>query len=245
VLISRWRRHGDIRAREEVIVRFLPLARRLARRYVVLQSDREDLYQVATLGLLQAIDRFEPEREVAFESFAIPTILGVLKRHFRDSGWAAHVPRRAQELALSVEDAAEHLRASFSHSPRVEQIAQYLELSTEEVLTGLNAATAQFACSLEVPVGLHVDAPGLTLGEMLGSEDSSYAVAELILSLAQCIASLPARQRQALEFRMREDLFQSEIAERMGCSQMQVSRLLRQAATGIRAMMEPSLGRAT
>jgi RNA polymerase sigma-B factor len=237
-LLERWRTTRDRRARDELFTRFLPLARRLARRYSQSGAGVEDVLQVAGLGLLNALERFEPERGISFTTFAVPTILGEIKRHFRDSGWAAHVPRHAQELALKVESGSRRLSAGLGRSPRVSEIAQYLEISTEEVLDGLTAGGAHFSTSLDVPARSSDEDGDLTLGDTLGAEDDAYALVDTTLSLAAAMPRLPFRQRQALALRLNENLVQSEIAERMGCSQMQISRLLRDAATQLRAMMD-------
>jgi RNA polymerase sigma-B factor len=237
-LLQRWRTTRDRGARDELFTRFLPLARRLARRYSQSGAGVEDVVQVAGLGLLNALERFEPERGISFSTFAIPTILGEIKRYFRDNGWAAHVPRHAQELALKVEGGSRRLSADLGRSPRLNEIAQYLEISTEEVVEGHAAGGAHFSTSLDLPARSSDEDTDLTLGDTLGSEDEAYALVDTSLSLAAAMPTLPFRQRQALALRLNENLIQSEIAERMGCSQMQVSRLLRDAASQLREMME-------
>jgi RNA polymerase sigma-B factor len=136
-LFVRWQQHGEQRAREELVQRFLPLARKLARRYSGAHEPLDDLMQVASLGLVKAIDRFDVSRGTAFSSFAVPTILGELKRYFRDLGWSVHVPRGAQELALKVEEARQRLTTNAGRPPSVPDLAQYLELSVETVLEAL------------------------------------------------------------------------------------------------------------
>src|SRR5437868_11675052 len=150
-LFVRWQRHGDQRARSELVDRFLPLARKLARRYAGPREPFEDLMQVASLGLVKAIDRFDPARGTAFSSFAVPTILGELKRYFRDLGWAVHVPRGAQELALKVEEAQQQLTAKTGRPPSVYDLAEFLELSIEDVLDALETAGAHHSTSLDAP----------------------------------------------------------------------------------------------
>src|SRR5881397_2362995 len=136
-LFVRWRRHQDRQSRDELIARFLPLARKLARRYVQSSEPYEDLVQVASLGLVKAVERFDPDRGFAFSSFAVPTIVGELKRYFRDSGWALHVDRGAQERARKVLDGQEKISARTGRSPTISELAQYLEMSEEDVLDGL------------------------------------------------------------------------------------------------------------
>jgi len=199
----------------------------------------EDLEQVAAVGLLNAIERFEPDRGTSFRTFAIPTIIGELKRYFRDTGWAAHVPRQAQELALQVDRAVNQLTAAHGRSPSIDQIAQYLEISTEEALAGLSATTAHFPVSLDIPAQCPDDGPETSLGDTIGQEDDRYALVDTILSLAAIMPTLPFRQRQVLSLRLQENLMQTEIARRIGCSQMQVSRLLRDAAAQLRATTLP------
>ena len=150
-LFVRWRRHGDELAREELVRRFMPLARSLARRYEHSSEPFEDLLQVASLGLLKALDRFDPELGHPFPSFAVPTILGEMRRYFRDSGWSVHMPRGAQERALKVRDAQERLAEVHGRAPSVNQLAEYLECSCEEVLDALQAVQAYEAVSLDAP----------------------------------------------------------------------------------------------
>src|SRR5436190_669977 len=152
-LFRRWQRRRDISAREELVRRHLSLARRIARRYAHTREPLDDLFQVASLGLLKAIDRFDPDRGLVFSSFAVPTILGELKRHFRDRGWAVHVPRGLQELALKVQDADIKLSSRAQRSPTVAEIAQYLEMDTEQVLEALEVLATHHAASLDAPVG--------------------------------------------------------------------------------------------
>jgi RNA polymerase sigma-B factor len=238
-LLMRWRKHRDRRARDELFTRFLPLARRLARRYSQSGAGWEDVLQVAGLGLLNALERFEPERGTSFATFAIPTILGEIKRYFRDNGWAAHVPRHTQEVALRVDGANRRLNTDLRRSPTVDEIALYLELSTEEVLEGLTATSAHFSVSFDAPAQSRDEDAELTLGDTLGNEDEAFALVDTSAALAAALPTLPFRQRQALALRLNENLIQSEIAQRLGCSQMQISRLLRDAAEQLRAMMEP------
>jgi RNA polymerase sigma-B factor len=240
-LALRWQEHGDRRARDELFEQFRPLARRLAGRYTNPHEPLEDLVQVAYVGLLGAVDRFNPTRGVRFSSFAIPTILGELKRYFRNTGWSAHVPRGAQEMALRVDRASKQLAADTGRTPRVEEIAQYLEVELEVVIAGLDAGSAHYSVSLDAPApGSGTEEPQ-SLGDGIGSGDEGYALVDAKLSLAAAIARLPHLERRALELRINGALKQTEIAERMGCSQMQVSRLLRRAQAHLRESGDPSL----
>src|SRR5436190_10249681 len=242
VLFERLRRDGDTAAREELVRRFLPLARKLATRYTNPYEPFEDLLQVASIGLLGAVDRFDPSRGVGFPSFAIPTILGELKRYFRSTGWSAHVPRRAQELALRVDKASRQISARTGRAPRVEEIAQYLELPTEDVLMGLDAGRAHYSVSLDAPSSsTTVDSEPESLGSSLGADDERIGLVETSSSLSSALRRLPYLEREALRLRLAEDLKQTEIAQRLGCSQMQVSRLLGRAAARVREMIEPKL----
>jgi RNA polymerase sigma-B factor len=215
-------------ARDELARRFLPLARQLASRYANPNEPLEDLVQVASLGLLRAIDRYSPERGTPFSAFAVPTILGELKRHFRDTGWSVHVPRDVKELALRVDRASREMAERLGRSPQIDELAQFLELSVEAVLGALEAVNAHFGASLDAP-GAGPDSDGAPLVELLGSEDDRLTMADSALDLFAGIRRLPYLERQALGLRFGEDLKQTEIATRLGCSQMQVSRLLARA----------------
>ncbi|HEY5428774.1 MAG TPA: SigB/SigF/SigG family RNA polymerase sigma factor [Solirubrobacteraceae bacterium] len=240
-LAARWHHDADFAARDELFHRFLPLARKLASRYANPHEPFEDLVQVASVGLLGAIDRFDPERGVRFPAFAIPTILGELKRYFRNTGWSAHVPRGAQEMALRVERAIRQITAQSGRHPRVNQLAEYLEVSREEVLAGLDAGTAQYAVSLDAPITIaEADEPD-TLGDTIGHDDERYALIETSTAMVDAVARLPYLERRALLLRLQRDMKQTEIAQELGCSQMQVSRLLRRAAAKLREMTDPEL----
>jgi RNA polymerase sigma-B factor len=242
-LIRRWQRDRDRAARDELFRRFLPLARKLASRYANPHEPQEDLVQVASIGLLGAINRFDPDRGVRFSTFAVPTILGELKRHFRNTGWSVHVPRGAQELALRVDRASTQMTAPTGRAPSVAQLAEYMELTIEEVLQGLDAGTAHYAASLDAPVsGADVDDPE-SVGDRLGNEDERYALLETRLSLAAATARLPYLERRALSLRVESGYKQTEIAQQLGCSQMQVSRLLRRASSSLRELTDPQLDR--
>ncbi|MGA9856251.1 MAG: SigB/SigF/SigG family RNA polymerase sigma factor [Solirubrobacteraceae bacterium] len=240
-LVTRWRDHGDGAARDELFNRFLPLARKLASRYTNPHEPLEDLVQVASMGLLGAIDRYDPDRGVRFPAFAIPTILGELKRYFRNTGWSAHVPRGAQELALRVDRASRQIASETGRQPRVAELAQYLEISHEDVLTGLDAATAHYSVSLDAPLTNADGEDPDTLGDSMGEADERYELVEMTASLATAVARLPYLERRALRLRLEHDLKQTEIAQELGCSQMQVSRLLRRAAQKLHQMTDPDL----
>ena len=226
---------GDQAARESLVRRFMPLARSLARRYDRSSEPFEDLLQVASLGLLKALDRFDPGLGHPFASFAVPTILGEMRRHFRDAGWSVHVPRGAQERALKVRDAQERLANRRGRAATVNELAEYLEFSTEEIIDALQAIQAYESLSLDAP------RPGAsdevtTYGDAMGEEDERYELVELDATVSAVLGQVPVRERQILRMRFVEDLTQTEIAERVGISQMQVSRLLRRSLEQLRAL---------
>jgi RNA polymerase sigma-B factor len=233
-----WQQRGDRAAREQLVERFMPLARSLARRYGRSSEPFEDLLQVASLGLLKAIDRFDPHRGHPFPSFAVPTILGEMRRYFRDSGWAVHMPRGTQERALKVRDAQERLTNRRGHAPTVGQLAEYLEIDTEDVLDTLQALQAYETLSLDAPPPSAGEDEAMTYGDALGRDDERYELIELDATVTAALAHLPARERLILRMRFVEDLTQTEIAARVGVSQMQVSRLLRHSLDQLRALSD-------
>jgi RNA polymerase sigma-B factor len=203
----------------------MPLARVLARRYKHTSEPFEDLLQVASLALLKAIDRYDPELGHSFKAFAVPTILGEMRRYFRDCAWALHVPRAAKEQARMVRDALEGLRRKHGRAPTVNQLAEFLELNAEQVLDALAAMEAYETSPLDARrPGTEDD--GVTYAEALGEEDERYELIECDVAVRSALAEIAPRERQILRLRFVEDLTQSEIAERVGVSQMQVSRLL-------------------
>jgi RNA polymerase sigma-B factor len=227
-LLVRYHEEGDLAAREELVKRFLPLARDLALRYAYADEPFDDLLQVASLGLIKAIDRFEPGRGTKFTSYAAPTILGELKRHFRDKGWALHVPRDLQERALAVSRETEALSKTLGRSPTVREVAGALGCTAEQVLEAQEAAASYEAASLDSPTARDEE-EAAPLVDMIGGEDSAYDLVESRDAIASTWKDLPHVERQVLELRFTSDLTQREIGERIGYSQMHVSRLLRRA----------------
>jgi RNA polymerase sigma-B factor len=227
-LLVRYHVEGDLVAREELVERFLPLARDLALRYTYTDEPFDDLLQVASLGLIKAIDRFEPGRGTKFTSYAAPTILGELKRHFRDKGWALHVPRDLQERTLAVSRETELLSKALGRSPKVREVAGALGCSVEDVLEAQEAAASYEAASLDAPTARD-DEEAAPLVDMLGGEDSAYELVESRDAIASTWKALPDVERQVLELRFMHDLTQREIGQQIGYSQMHVSRLLRRA----------------
>ena len=238
-LLIRYHCEGDQAAREQLVSRLLPLARRMARRYRRSDEPLDDLVQVATLGLIKAIDRFDPARETAFSSYAVPTMLGELKRYFRDNGWAVHVPRGMQERVMQVDNSMKELSRKLGRSPTAAEVAEAIGSTTELVLEAMQAASAYDAVSLE-SYRFGDDGDGETYAESIGVEDDRYELVEYGATIAPTLQALPARDRIVLHLRFVEDLTQAEIAERVGVSQMHVSRLIRRALDRLRTVAEHS-----
>jgi RNA polymerase sigma-B factor len=226
-LFARYARTRDPIVLEQLVERFLPLAKRLAARYRG-QEPFEDLMQVASLGLVNAIGRFDPDRGLSFTSFAVPTILGELRRHFRDRTWMVHVDRGAKDRSALVERAIDELsRTRGGQSPSVVEIAERAELSPEEVVEAINARTARYVLSVDRSGSGDDDDEGSSMLECIGEEDAGYDAVEYGAAIASVIDELPERERMMLHLRFVEDMTQSEIAARIGVSQMHVSRILR------------------
>ena len=231
-LFERYRRAGDKDAREALVARYLPLARRLARRYESGENS-DDLVQVASIALLKAIDRFDHRRGFAFSTYAVPTIVGELKRYFRDHAWTVRVPRELHDRALQVQRASEQLTARLGRSPTPAEIADELDIGVELVLDALQSASALRPDRLDAPTDLDDDDRG---GPTASFEEPGYAIAEASATLAPLLARLPAREQQVLRLRFEHDLTQSEIAALVGVSQMQVSRILRRAIAALQQL---------
>ncbi|BAL89603.1 putative RNA polymerase sigma factor [Actinoplanes missouriensis 431] len=227
--------HPDRAAlRDRAIEAWLPLARHLSNRYANRGEPRDDLYQVAVVGLIKAIDRFEPERGIDFAGFAVPTVVGELKRHFRDKTWSVRVPRRLQELRLAITGANNTLSHTLGRSPTVADIAGHLGISEDEVIEGLEGARAYNSTSLSTPIADN----GTELGETLGGEDDGFAVAEMRIALGPALASLDEREQKIVSLRFYGNLTQTQIAEQVGISQMHVSRLLTKALAKLRLQLD-------
>ena len=235
-LLMRYRNGGDDLARDELVERFLPLARQLARRYARPNEPIDDLFQVASMGLLKAIDRFDPERGNAFSTFAVPTIVGELKRYFRDTGWAVHVPRPIQERIGQVNRAVNEMSRDLGRSPAPHELAEKIGASVEEVLEALEAAKAFDAVSLDMPRGS--DDEGSAYADTVGAHDERFEMVEYNAVIEPTMAALPDRDRLILRLRFERDLTQSEIAERLGISQMHVSRIIRRSLDRLRTVAE-------
>ena len=218
---------GDKSARDELIQSHLPLAHRLAGRYRNSGEPMDDLRQVATLGLINAVDRYDPDAG-SFVRYAVPTIMGELKRHFRDKRWALRVPRSLQERGMEVTKTVERLYARLGRSPSPRDIAEETGFTLEEVLEAMDLSTAYSPTPLDAPFGGDDDG-ARTLGETLGSDEGGYELVELGHSVAPAFRALPKREQAILKLRFVDDLTQAEIADRVGISQMHVSRLIRRA----------------
>ena len=240
---ARMRRYGATHApedREWLVERYLPLARHVAARYRGGSEPIEDLEQVASLALVKAIDRFDPSRGTSFSSYAVPTISGELRRHFRDHTWALRVPRDLQELAVKVGKAEGRLQLELGRAPTASELADHLDCSVEELLEARDAAGANRMSSLDQPVNSDDD-EGASLADLLGEADQGLAHVERALTVDAALERLDERQRTILRLRFVEELTQAAIGERVGLSQMHVSRLIRQALATLRDAAEPGL----
>jgi RNA polymerase sigma-B factor len=236
-----FRRFGDERDpvdRDAIVERFLPLARQLAARYQRPEEPFDDVFQVACFGLVKAVDRFDAGRGVAFSSYAVPTIMGEIKRHFRDRTWAVRVPRDLQELALRVDRVIAELTRDVGRQPSVDEVATAIDVLPEEVLEAMQASSAYRATSLETPRAGGDDEPGDTLGDTVGFVDDGFARAEERAVLHALMRVLTPREREVVRLRFEEDLTQAAIGARIGVSQMQVSRLIRQSLARMRMDIE-------
>jgi RNA polymerase sigma-B factor len=222
VVAELFARLPDPSARDALTQRFLPLAQHLARRFAGRGQHVDDLTQVASLGLLKAIDRFDPDRGVRFATYATVTIVGELKRHFRDRGWGVRVPRSVQEAAMQVNRTMAELWQELGRAPTVAELATRTDLSQEQVLEALDASRAYTSASLDEPVG----ESGTVASDHMGEDDARYEVSDGWLAMAPKLRLLPERERRILYLRFFQDMTQAEIAEDIGISQMHVSRLL-------------------
>jgi RNA polymerase sigma-B factor len=233
-LLRELRQTGDPKIREKLIESHLGLVEYLARRFAGRGEPLDDLIQVATIGLVKAVDRFDPGREVEFSTYATPTIVGELKRHFRDKGWAVRVPRRLQELNLRLGSVISKLSQDLQHSPTIAEIATAAGASQDEVLEALDSAHAYSLISLDAATGEE----GLSYHEQIGGEDESIEALEDRLSVGPLLHKIPARERRMLHLRFFKGMTQSEIAEELGISQMHVSRLLAKTLAQLRSGLE-------
>jgi RNA polymerase sigma-B factor len=235
-LFAELRRTGDPSLRDELARLHLPLVEYLAKRFRDRGEPLDDLIQVGSVGLLKAIDRFDLERGVEFSTYATPTIVGELKRYFRDKGWAIRVPRRLQEMSLRLNKLIAQLTQDLGRSPTIAELAKALETTEEEVLEALESGQAYSTTSLDAPTGDDEDAPMRM--DRIGEEDTRLDNLEYFASLAPLIAQLPEREQRILGLRFFKGRTQSQIAEEIGISQMHVSRLLARILQFLREGME-------
>jgi RNA polymerase sigma-B factor len=226
--------------RDAIVERFLPLARKLARRYARSDEPFDDVYQVACMGLIKAIDRFDVSRGRAFSSFAVPTIAGEIKRYYRDKTWAVHVPRDLQDLALAVDRTVRELESGLGRKPTLEELADELGRTQEELLEAMHAAPAYRAASLDAPHGDGEDASA-PLGATVAIRDHGLTEAEDRVAVSALTRTLTRRERFIVSLRFQHDLTQAQIGELVGLSQMQISRILRTSLVKLRdaAAIEP------
>ncbi len=236
-LFLRYARRPTPELRAVIVKRFMPLAGRLASRYGHTSEPMEDLVQVAALGLVKAVDRYDVERGIAFTSYAVPTILGEIRRHFRDRTWAAHVPRNLQDLTLAVQSKRTELEGGFGRGATVPEIAKALGVADDAVLDALAAARAQQARSLDAALDQDIDGDGCDadLYRRLGVEDRGIERVEARATVAELLTVLPAQWRAVVLLRFEGELTQREIGDAIGVSQMQVSRILRESMQRLRA----------
>ncbi|MET0513616.1 MAG: SigB/SigF/SigG family RNA polymerase sigma factor [Thermoleophilaceae bacterium] len=230
-LLYRYHEGGDTSAREELIEHHLPLVRSLARRYAGRGEALEDIEQVGAIGLIKAIDRFELEREVSLATYATPNVVGEIKRHFRDKGWAIRVPRALQELNAAMSGAIERLTGRLARSPSIAEIADELKTTPEDVLEAMEVGSAYSTVSLSTGPSGEEDLDPL---ETIGNEDSGFERSEDRAALEPALERLAPREREILRMRFEEGLPQTQIAQRVGLSQMHVSRLIRKSLSTMR-----------
>jgi RNA polymerase sigma-B factor len=234
VLLRRYHEQGDLAARKQLIERYMSLVRSLARRYSYRGEQLEDLVQIGAIGLIKAIDRFDVNRGVELTTYATPNIIGEIKRHFRDRGWAVRVPRGLQELNIQLSRLIEELTVQLGRSPTIAELAKGAGVSEEEVLEALESGRAYTSLSLSVGSAGHDDEGELDPLESLGTEEHQYEVSEDRAVLAPGFRVLDERERKILHLRFFEGLTQSQIAQQVGISQMHVSRLIRRSLEKIR-----------
>lgn len=237
-LFRRFKEEGDMDAREKLVMSHLNLVRFIANKFKNRGEPIDDLIQVGYLGLLKAIDRFDPSRGLEFTTFATPTIMGEIKRHFRDKGWSVRVPRRLQELSAKVNQATDTLTSQLQRSPTIAEIADYLDATVDEVLEAMESSSAYSSVSLEAPSGADDDGTPSVI-DRYATEDSDLAFTDDRIIIEEALASFSPRERDVIEMRFLKGMTQIEIAEKLGISQVQVSRLLRRTLKKIQDKIDP------
>lgn len=236
-LLSRYHSTHDLAARDELVERYLPLVKHLARRYSYTTEPLEDLCQVGAIALLKALDRFEPARGTSFKAYAVPTIVGEMRRHFRNTGWSVHIPRALQERAQAAGTALNALTANLGRSPTISEIADWMQITREEAIEALEVRMAYDAASLDASSRHDAD-DNAAWAHRLGAEDDGFEQIEARAMLETTLRAMPARERVMVHLRFEEDMSQSEIAKTVGVSQMHVSRLLRRAIERLQQVAE-------
>lgn len=237
-LFRRYKEEGDEEAREQLIVSHVNLVRYIAAKFKNRGEPLDDLIQVGTIGLIKAIDRFDPSRGLEFTTYATPTIMGEIKRHFRDKGWTIRVPRRLQELSAKVNSATDELTARLQRSPSIEEIAEYLGTTADEVLEAMESSSAYSSVPLEAQGGNEDDdAPSVI--DRYASVDGDLEASDDRIVLEEVIGEFPEADQQAIRMRFIDGMTQVEIAKRLGISQVQVSRMLRRALRRIQDKIDP------
>lgn len=237
-LFRRFKEEGDMDAREKLVMSHLNLVRFIANKFKNRGEPIDDLIQVGYLGLLKAIDRFDPSRGLEFTTFATPTIMGEIKRHFRDKGWSVRVPRCLQELSAKVNQASDTLTSQLQRSPTIAEIADYLDATVDEVLEAMESSSAYSSVSLEAPSGADDDDTPSVI-DRYATEDSDLAFTDDRIIIEEALASFSPRERDVIEMRFLKGMTQIEIAEKLGISQVQVSRLLRRTLKKIQDKIDP------
>lgn len=237
-LFRRFKEEGDMDAREKLVMSHLNLVRFIANKFKNRGEPIDDLIQVGYLGLLKAIDRFDPSRGLEFTTFATPTIMGEIKRHFRDKGWSVRVPRRLQELSAKVNQATDTLTSQLQRSPTIAEIVDYLDATVDEVLEAMESSSAYSSVSLEAPSGADDDDTPSVI-DRYATEDSDLAFTDDRIIIEEALASFSPRERDVIEMRFLKGMTQIEIAEKLGISQVQVSRLLRRTLKKIQDKIDP------
>jgi RNA polymerase sigma-B factor len=234
-LLVAYHHDGDLEARDRALVELMPLVRALAGRYAGRGEPLEDLVQVGSIGLIKAVDRFDVDRGVGFASYAVPTIVGEIRRHFRDKAWALHVPRRHKELSLRLSRVLDQLTSELGRSPTIAELAQTAGVEEEEAIDALDSMNAYSTRSLSAPFE---DGSDDSLSERLGTVEAGYADVEDGTLVAAGLDALDERERRIVELRFFEEMTQSQIASEIGISQMHVSRLLRKSLATMRGRIE-------
>ena len=237
-LFRRYKEEGDVEAREKLVMSHMNLVRFLANKFKNRGEPLDDLIQVGYLGLLKAIDRFDPSRGLEFTTYATPTIMGEIKRHFRDKGWSVRVPRRLQELSAKVNQATDVLTTELQRSPKIEEIAEYLDASVDEVLEAMESSSAYSSVPLEgTGNNDNDDAPSVL--DRDATEDSALNFTDDRLIIEEALKGFSPREREVIDLRFLQGMTQIEIAEQLGISQVQVSRLLRRTLKKIQDKIDP------